>query len=231
VSGSSLSAGLRRQLEQRQGLLASGAQPLGWKAGFGAPDWLEMLGTSGPLVGFLTDATVVPSGGTVDISGWPRPVAEPELAVTLGDDLHPPIDHAKVRAAIASIGPAIELAAIDPPPQEVGEILEGNIFHRGLILGIADPARAGADLSGLVARIRPGGAEETWTDDLESSTGDVVGVITHLASLLAAHDMMMRSGEIVICGSIIPPIALTPGMTVEFELPPAPTISVSTAPL
>ena len=64
---------------------------------------------------------------------------------------------------------------------------------------------------------------------MESLTGRVVHVITHLASLLASHGEMMRAGEVIICGSVIPPIALSPGMVVEFELAPAPTISVGIA--
>jgi 2-keto-4-pentenoate hydratase len=81
-----------------------------------------------------------------------------------------------------------------------------------------------------VARIRTGGVEEMWTDDLESLTGKVVAVVTHLASLLAAHGEKMRKGELVICGSVVPPIVLSPGANLEFELPPAPAISVQTAP-
>lgn len=230
MSESELTRGLERQLEIRAGLLSDGAKPLGWKAGFGASDWLARFGLDGPLVGFLTDASVIPDGALVDISAWTRAVAEPELAVRLGADLDPPLDEETTRAAIASIGPAIELAAIDPPPESVEAILTGNIFHRGVILGRPDPARAGADLGGLVARIRPEGQEETRTDKLEDLTGRVVSVVTHLASLLAAHGEMMRSGEIVICGSVVPPIALSRGARVEFELSPMPAISVQTAP-
>jgi 2-keto-4-pentenoate hydratase len=222
--------GLQSQLETRAGLLADGAKPLGWKAGFGASEWLSKLGTEGPLVGFLTDASVIPDGATVDISTWTRGVAEPEIAVHLGADLEPPFDEDTTRGAIASIGPAIELADIDPPPETAEGILTGNIFHRGVILGTPDPARAGADLGGLEARIRPEGQEEIRTDRLESLTGRVVHVVTHLASQLAAHGVTMRTGEFVICGSLVPPIALSPGTRMEFELSPMPAISVQTAP-
>jgi 2-keto-4-pentenoate hydratase len=225
-----LARGLQRQLETRAGLLADGAKPLGWKAGFGASEWLSKLGTEGPLVGFLTDASVIPDGATVDISTWTRGVAEPEIAVHLGADLEAPFDEDTTRGAIASIGPAIELADIDPPPETAEGILTGNIFHRGVILGTPDPARAGADLGGLEARIRKAGQEEIRTDQLETLTGRVVHVVTHLASQLAAHGEIMRSGEIVITGSVVPPIALSPGATVEFELSPMPAISVQTAP-
>jgi 2-keto-4-pentenoate hydratase len=229
VSDSPLFEGLRRQLEKRAAMLRDGAEPLGWKAGFGAPDWLRRFDTTGPLVGYLTDATVIPDGGIVDISQWTRAVAEPELAVTLGADLVPPIHRETTRAAIAALGPAIELADIDPPPEEVEEILAGNIFHRGVVLGRPDPTRAGADLAGLEARIRSDGREETETSDLEGLTGKVVDVVAHLASLLEAHGETIRAGEVVICGSVVPPIPLTTGARVEFELHPAGVVSVQTA--
>jgi 2-keto-4-pentenoate hydratase len=228
MTDSGLTRGLRRQLEAREALFAAGARALGWKAGFGAPEWLEKFGLHGPLVGFLTDASIIEDGATVDISAWTRAVAEPELAVTLGTDLVAPLGIETTRAAIASIGPAIELADIDPPPETAEEILADNIFHRGVVLGQSDPARAGADLEGLTAIIRPRDQEETRTDRLETLTGRAVDVVTHLASLLATVGVSMKSGDVVICGSVVPPIALAPGARVEFELHPMSPISVST---
>jgi 2-keto-4-pentenoate hydratase len=224
-----LTRGLERQLETRARLLADGARPVGWKAGFGATDWLDRFGLEGPLVGFLTDASIIPDGGTVDIAAWSRAVAEPELAVRLGADLVPPINPGKTRDAISSIGAAIELADIDPPPETVEEILAGNIFHRGVVLGPSDPSRAGADLTGLEAGVWLDGTEAARTDRLESLTGRIVDVVAHLASLLSDHGEIMKEGEVVICGSVVPPIPLTPGNRVRYELSPQPAITVSTA--
>jgi 2-keto-4-pentenoate hydratase len=39
----------------------------------------------------------------------------------------------------------------------------------------------------------------------------------------------MKEGEVVICGSVVPPIPLTPGNRVRYELSPQPAITVSTA--
>jgi 2-keto-4-pentenoate hydratase len=229
MTDSGMTRGLERQLETRARLLADGARPVGWKAGFGATDWLDRFGLEGPLVGFLTGASIIPDGGTVDIAAWSRAVAEPELAVRLGEDLVPPINPGKTRDAISSIGAAIELADIDPPPETVEEILAGNIFHRGVVLGPSDPSRAGADLTGLEAGVWLDGTEAARTDRLESLTGRIVDVVAHLASLLSAHGEIMKEGEVVICGSVVPPIPLTPGNRVRYELSPQPAITVSTA--
>lgn len=222
-----LRRGLERQLELRHELLSAGRSSIGWKAGFGAPAAMERFGLNGPLVGYITDASVIPDGGVIAISTWTHAVAEPELAVYLGEDLAAGCDEQEAMDAIFAIGPAIELADIDPPPEDVVEILAGNIFHRGVVLGEADPARRGADLTGLEARVRLGGVEAAATTRLEDLTGRLVTVVSHLSHLLAEHGEMIRAGELVICGSMVPPLTLTPAATVEFELHPMSPISVT----
>ncbi|HEU5112062.1 MAG TPA: fumarylacetoacetate hydrolase family protein [Acidimicrobiia bacterium] len=226
MSRSALASGLAGQLELRSGLISQGHRAIGWKAGFGAPLWRERFRIDGPLVGFMTDATLVDDGAEIDISEFARPVAEPELAAYLGSDLPPGSGREETRAAISAIGPAIELADIDPPPDDVHEILVGNIFHRGVVLGRSDPSRAGADLVGLEARVRLDRREQARTNRLEDLTGGVIEVISHLSDLLADHGEMMRAGDVVICGSVVPPIDLFPGSTVEFELHPMEMISL-----
>ena len=228
MSQSALTTGLSSQLRSRSELISQGHRPIGWKAGFGAPVWRERFGIDGPLVGFMTDATLLKDGAEIDISDWARPVAEPEIAAYLGSDLPPGSDHDGTRAAISAIGPAIELADIDPPPEAVDEILVGNIFHRGVVLGPSDPGRAGADLSGLEARVKLDRREQARTDRLEDLTGGVIEVVSHLSDLLADQGEMMRAGDVVICGSVVPPIDLFPEVTVEFELFPMEKIAIRT---
>jgi 2-keto-4-pentenoate hydratase len=221
-----IARGLVRQMELRSQRLGAGQGPIGWKAGLGAPASLERFSLSGPLVGFLTDASLVAPGGQVDISGWSRPVAEPELAAILTHDLEGGVDPPAARAAIATLAPAIELADVDPPPEEVEEILAGNIYHRAVILGQPNPARPGADLSGLTARARLNGVVVAETDRLEQITGELGYVLAHLAELLAGAGERIRAGDVVICGSIVAPIGLRPGDRFDFELPPFPPLGV-----
>jgi 2-keto-4-pentenoate hydratase len=227
MTNAEVDRGLVRQLRERSHLISAGRRPLGWKAGFGAPASLERFRLDGPLIGFMTDASVIADGTEVDITGWGRAVAEPEIFVVLGADIAGSGGVDAARDAIASLGPALELANIDPPPEEVEEILAGNIFHEGVVLGNNDPARGGADLSGLEARVTVDGQELHRTTGLEEMTGKIVDVLSHLAALLDEHGEAMRAGDVVICGSVVPPIDLAPGMTVGFELHPMEPISVS----
>ncbi|MGA7272854.1 MAG: hypothetical protein WB239_17415, partial [Acidimicrobiia bacterium] len=123
-------AGLDAQLQVRRRMLDGGAGHVGWKVGFGAPSALELMQITAPLVGYLTDATVLDSGTEVDTSGWERGVVEFEVAVYLGEDLGTVTSADDARAAVSAVGPAIELANIDLPLEasSVTEIVAGNIF-------------------------------------------------------------------------------------------------------
>lgn len=220
--------GLTRQLETRRLILSEGHAPIGWKAGFGAPGALEGFSLPGPLVGFLTSGSRLDDGAVVSIGGWRRPVAEPELAAWIGREVPPGGDDEDVRACIASVSPAIELADVDPPPEDVEEILAANIFHRGVILGQRDTSRAGGRLDGLEARISLGGDAVESPSNLESLTGRLPRILSHLALLLADQGERIGPGDVVICGSVTPPLALSPGTTVEFELSPFPPVTVHT---
>ena len=121
---------MRAQLARRRELLAAGDAPLGWKVGFGAPAAMTMLRIDAPLVGFLTAAGSLEPGATASLAGFVKPVAEPEIAVHMGTDLPGGGDLAAAAAAVGAIGPAIELADLDRPPEDVEAILTGNIYHR-----------------------------------------------------------------------------------------------------
>lgn len=205
-----VAAGMRAQLGTRASRIAAGAKPLGWKAGFGAPAALQKFALPGPLVGFmLTEARVV-SGDVVSVAGWKQPVAEPEIAVWLGSDVADGGDRSAVAAAISGIGPAIELAELDPPPEDVTAILAGNIYHRRVILGRADTSRAGARLDGLAGVVTRNGVAcaTVCGGALEANTGRVLDVVAHIASTLAASGARLSRGDVIICGSVVPPIFL-----------------------
>lgn len=224
-------AGLAELLARRRALLHSGAAPIGWKVGFGAPGSLELMQISAPLLGFLTDASLLPSGATVAASAWERGIVEFEVAVYLGSDLGPYAGEDAARSAVSAIGPAIELANIDMPirPEGVSQIVAGNIFHRGVVLGTADSGRAGIDISGLTARISVDGAERHSTTDLEAITGRYPDIVSTVATTLASQGERLRKGDVIITGSVIPPIPVTDGTQFSFVLEPLESISVVVA--
>jgi 2-keto-4-pentenoate hydratase len=205
-----IQSGMAAQLARRGERIAGGDAALGWKVGLGTPPAMQKLGIGGPLLGFLSASGRIPSGGTVSLKEWVKPSAEPELAIHIGRDLPGDCDEAAVRAAIAAIGPAIELVDINPPPEDVEAILTDNIFHRRVVLGTPDPARAGGNVSDLSATVRRNGVVIAEVENLEATTGRLVTIARYVAGTLAAAGETLRAGQVIIAGSIIPAIALAP---------------------
>lgn len=221
-----IARGMTAQLSRWRERLNGGEQALGWKVGFGARAAMEKLGITAPLIGFLTDRALVSSGVTLSLANWKKPLAEPEIAVHMGSDLPAGADRDAVKRAIRGIGPAIELADLDRPPDDVEQILAGNIYQRHVILGPCDTSRAGGVLDGLTGRILRNGTEVARTSDPQANTGDLIDIVRHVADVLAACGERLRAGQIIITGSIVPPLWVEVGEEVVFQLDPIGGVSI-----
>jgi 2-keto-4-pentenoate hydratase len=216
---------MRAQLARRRERLDAGERALGWKVGFGTPAAMERLGTSAPLVGFLMEGARLESGAACSLSGWRNPALEPEIAVHMGRDLGSGADRSEVQASIRGLGPAIELADVDPPPTDPEAILAGNIFQRHVLLGPVDAGRDGCT-DDIAARVLTNGAEAERTNQPTALTGDLIEIVALVAATLEAHGERLRSGDVVITGSVVPPMTVAPGDEVEVEMPPLGSLAV-----
>ena len=152
-----IARGMEKQLAERRARIAAGEKPIGWKVGLGAKAAMERLNIRMPLVGYMMQKSLVPNGSTVSVAGWTQPVAEPEIAAYMATDLAGGASREAAIAAVGALGPAIELADLNPPPADVEVALAGNIFHRNVILGAPDKARAGDGRA-----IRAPSRQEPW---------------------------------------------------------------------
>jgi 2-keto-4-pentenoate hydratase len=219
-----IARGTAAMLELRRKRLEEGARPLGWKVGFGSPAAFELLGIDRPLVGFLTDHGLVDDGATVPVGDWTSPMLEPEIAVHLAGDVDGDATHDDVRAAIGGLSAAIELADVDVPPADPEPILTGNIYHRHVLLGPVDDGRTTAE--GVRGRLLRDGQEIASTDSPEAATGELAEVVRLTAELLAANGERLHAGEVVITGSIVPPVKVAPGESVTAEIDPLGSLTV-----
>jgi 2-keto-4-pentenoate hydratase len=206
--------GMERQLALRRRLIDDGARPIGWKLGVGTAAAMDMHGISAPLVGFLTDRGLREPGSEVEIGGWSKPTAEPEIAVHVARDVPGTAEPDAVAAAIGGLGVAIEL--VDVGDGDVEEILAGDIFQRHVVLGPAVRDVALDDLRGAIVL----GDEAQYIGDPLALVGDPAAALRHLASHLAAFGETVRAGDVLITGSIIPALAITPGQRLEYRLEP-----------
>src|SRR5258708_39043065 len=120
---------MEKQLATRRARIAAGERPIGWKVGLGAPPAMERLKIKAPLVGFMMEKSLLANGVTVSLAGWTKPGAEAEVAVHMGKDLAGGANRVAAIAAIAGVGPALRLAAFNPPPDGVEDALARDNFH------------------------------------------------------------------------------------------------------
>lgn len=197
--------GMTAQLATRRARIAAGEKPLGWKVGLGAPASMAKLGLQAPAVGFLMQRALLPSGATVSLKDYVRPVAEPEIAVRMATDLGGNATPAAALAAVREIMPAIELADLDPvpAPDNLDVVLAGDIYQRQVLLG--DRTRAGGSVAGLTSTVMRRGAVFNTTTDPEALTGKLIDIVALVANTLAAFGEKLSAGDIIITGSITPP--------------------------
>jgi len=225
-----IARGMSAQLTRWHERLKAGEKALGWKVGFGAPTAMEALKITAPLIGHLTDGARLESAAKVSLAGWTKPAAEAEIAVFMAKDLPGGASRDAAKHAIAGIGPAIELADVDFPPNDVEAILKGNIYQRHVVLGTCDRTRAGCALEGLTAAVIRNGSEIARTTDTQEATGELVDIVRQVADMLGAFGERLRAGQVIITGSITPPLWVEPGEQLQFDLVPSGSVSVRFAP-
>jgi 2-keto-4-pentenoate hydratase len=189
-------------LARRTGDLAGGASGIGWKIGFDTPAIQEHFGLSDAVVGYLTDTRVVEPGATVPLAGWVAPAVEVELAVRVGEG-----------GDIAGLAPALELVDLDISFEDIEPVLAGNICHRGVVFGAEV---LGADPLAMAATVTKAGAVVAEG----RLTKDPALTVAFVRSYLAAHGSALEPGQRIICGSVVPPVAVAPGDALDVSFGP-----------
>ena len=208
-------AGMEKLLARRAELLADGATPIGWKLAFGTEVAMSKVGTTGPVVGFLTDATLIEPGGECPIDGWTAPKLEPEIAIHLGPG----------GEGVAGISAAIELADADQPPTEIDSVLAGDIYHRAVVL---DRKAVPTPLAHpIAARIERDGEEYATTADAEAEVGRIEELAAWTVTYLRHFGVETAAGEVVISGSVVPLLDIAPGQHLRNNLLEVGAVEVS----
>jgi 2-keto-4-pentenoate hydratase len=198
--------GTERMLAGLQDEVASGAEHIGWKVGFGSPSGMANLGIDRPLVGYLTAHRRLEPDATVAVGDWTRPLLEAEIAAYVERDIGPAVTPDEALAAVRGWSLAIELADLDHPPEDVEQILAGNVYHRHVLFG--DVVRDRQEPGVSVVR---DGVEVAATDNPDELVGELGWVLATTASTLAAAGGALAAGDVVITGSMVPPVDVAPG--------------------
>lgn len=215
--------GMNRQAEARKS--ASGGR-LGWKSGFGTEGAMALIGVEQPLLGFLTDGSLLATGATVDVSDWAMPLIEPEVAVRIGTEIGAGAGPEEGAAAIEAVAAAIELVDLGAVDY-VSNILAGNIFHRHVILG-EFTALDDAGLDAIRIAVTANGTRGEFADPREV-IGDIGKVVAALADQADLYGETFHPGDVVITGAAVPPAPLQSGDAFEVELSNGSAVATSIA--
>lgn len=193
----------------------------------------EYLGLSGPAAGFMTADGVRPSGATFRFDELASPGVECEVAVRLARDLLPgPCSAEQAADAVGELMAGIEvvenrygdLALLGTPA-----LIADQVFHTAAVVaeGTADWRRL--DLPSLRGRI-------TVDEDTvgEGVAGDLLGNPMNALAWLAASDVAaafggLHRGQVVMLGSVTPPIWLNAPARISVVFAPLPPVYLTLA--
>ncbi len=205
--------------------------PAGFKVGATARTMQEYLGLSGPLAGFMLEAGLHGSGSTLAYAGFVAPGVECEIAVHLGRDLPSgPCTPAQAAEAVDGVMAAIELVELRYPDLAAFGaplLVADQVYHAAAVLGTPGANWRALDLDDLPGRMLVDGEERG-----HGLGRDLLGGPLRVLSWLAASEEVaafggLRAGQIIMLGSVTPPIWLGGPCRVEVQFPPLEPVTVT----
>jgi 2-keto-4-pentenoate hydratase len=211
---------------------AGAASPGGFKIGATARRMQEYLGLSGPAAGFMALGNIQRSGAIVHFADFVRPGVECELAVRLAHDLPPaPCTAGQAADAVGDLVAGIEIVE-----NRYGELLElgvptliaDQVFHAAAALG--EPGSQNwrsLDIGKLRGRLVVDGHQRD-----EGVGADLMGHPMNCLAWLAGSSVAaafggLKAGQVIMLGSVTPPIWLTGPASVTVDFAPLPPVQVA----
>ncbi len=229
VAPRGLADGIAAQLAVAR--LSGAHPPAGFKIGATARRMQEYLGLPGPLAGFIAEAGLHGSGRTLSFASFLNAGVECELAVVLAQDLPPgPCSDAQATAAVGELMAGIEVVENRYGPLDVlgsPTLVADQVFHAEAVLGVPYSDWRRLDLQGLAGSVSVNGQERgagTGADLL----GDPMAALAWLAASEEAKAFGgLRAGQVVMLGSVCPPIWLDGPAEITVQFAPLPAVSLS----
>jgi 2-keto-4-pentenoate hydratase len=221
-------AAVQHALARRLGATSPG----GFKIGATAKRMQDYLGLSGPAAGFMAVGNIYRSGVDIRLAEFVRPGVECELAVRLARDLPPgPCLPEQAADAVGEL-----MAGIEIVDNRYGELLElgvptliaDQVFHAACVLG--EPGVQDwrtLDIRGLRGRLIVDGHQRD-----EGVGADLMGHPMNCLAWLAGSPVAaafggLKAGQVVMLGSVTPPVWLTEPASVTVDFSPLPPVQVS----
>lgn len=211
--------------------LAGSVPPYGFKIGATGKRMQAYLGINAPIAGFMRKSDVYHGHAGLRFADFIRPGVECEVAVRLAHDLPPgPCTQDQALAAVGTLFAGIEivenrygdLSQIGTPT-----LVADQMYHCAAVIGDRPVSEwRGLDIGALRGFINLdyGASDEGVTTDL---LGHPLNGLAWLAgSPLAAAFGGLKTGQVIMLGSVTPPIWLTGPAVVTVSFPPLPAVTV-----
>jgi 2-keto-4-pentenoate hydratase len=177
---------------QAAGAALESRPPAGFKLGYTSAAMRRQMNVDRPNYGRLYPHTRIANGGELDADRLIHPLAEPEIALLIGDDME-----------AEAVMPALEIVDTrytDYAFTAVDNIADNSSAAR-YVLGAPRSLRAAGDLRNLPAALYADGvliAEGLGRDAL----GDPLRAFAWLINQLARDDMAIPAGAVVLTGGL-----------------------------
>jgi len=206
------------------------SRPAGFKIGATGKRMQEYLGLTGPAGGFVAETGLHASGARLKFADCVHPGVECELAVRLARDIPPgPCTREQAEAAVGELMAGIELVdnrygALDTI--HMPTVLADQMFHAAAIVGppVGREVLTRLDIPGLTGRITVNGQERDHGAGAELMGHPMQCLAWLASSLLAEAFGGLKAGQVVMLGSVTPPVWLDGPATVRVEFAPLPAV-------
>jgi 2-keto-4-pentenoate hydratase len=207
----------------------------GFKIGATGRRMQEYLGIDHPCAGFMAAPDLHPSGADLPFAVFRNLAVECELAVRLAHDLPPcPCSVDQARAAVGELFAAIEVVENRYGAPPVGDVkaigtptlTADQFYHAAAVLGAPPTDWRGLDLIAIEGRALLDGAEKNAGHGGELLGDPMRGLAWLAGSPVAAVFGGLRAGQVVMLGSVTPPLWIAAPGTVEMRFGGLPPVSV-----
>jgi 2-keto-4-pentenoate hydratase len=205
--------------------------PFGFKIGATGQRMQAYLGIDAPVAGFMRAEDVYHHHADLRFADYIKPGVECEVAVRLARDL--PFGPCSLEQALAAVGEFF--AGIEIVENRYGDLkdlgtptlLADQMYHAAAVIGDRHEVDwRGLEIGALRGRIslNDGTADEGVTSDLLDHP--LNGLAWLAGSAEAAAFGGLKAGQVIMLGSVTPPIWLSGPATVTVSFPPLPPVTV-----
>ena len=218
--------------------LVGATPPVGFKIGATGKRMQDYLGIDGPVAGFMERANVHHTHADLRFSDFINPGVECEVAVRLAKDLPPgPCSPQQAADAVGDFFAAMEIVENrydDLKTLGTPTLIGDQMYHAAAVVGAVVGALGGVDWHTLNTGALRGRISVDGTLRDEGVTADLMGHPFNCLAWLAASSVAaafggLKAGQVVLLGSVVPPIWLSGPGTITVEFPPLPKVSLRLA--